>query len=108
MKQSHRRKHPVGSWNRCTPEMKAQIIALHHQKLRPHPIAVRLGFNNNNSVRQVLQRAGLDPRANWLPVYRRPKIEAAIARGLTNDEIARETGATPDYVRRVRRKITHL
>lgn len=85
-----------------TEERKAEAIALFKGGMRVRRIATKLKVPNDNSVRQVIVRAGLDPVKNWTGVNKRPKIEALLARNWKVAKIAAKLGVGEAYVRRIK------
>ncbi len=92
---SHTRK---GGWNICTPPVKARILELWASGMRIRHIANELGIMNDCCVRQVVRRAGFDPKARFAKINKRPKVEAMLRAGKSKEEIARKLDVTRRYV----------
>lgn len=91
-------------WIVMTPAKRKKARLMWDQGYLVRPIATELGVNNS-SVRQALIRQGIDPRLRWLAVCKRPKIEAAILAGKSNEDIIKECNTTRVYVLRLRRSL---
>lgn len=89
-------------WIVMTPEKRKRARLLWDQGYRVGPIARTLGVYGT-SVRQALVRQGIDPKPRWAAVRKRPKIEAAIHAGKSNEDIIKEVKTTAIYVNRLRR-----
>ena len=92
---SHTRK---GGWNICTPPVKARILELWASGMRIRHIANELGIMNDCCVRQVVRRAGFDPKARFAKIKKRPKVEAMLRAGKSQEEIAKKLDVTRRYV----------
>ena len=92
---SHTRK---GGWDICTPTVKARILELWASGMRIRHIANELGIMNDGCVRQVVRRAGFDPKARFAKINKRPKVEAMLRAGKSKEEISRKLDVTQRYV----------
>ena len=92
---SHTRK---GGWDICTPAVKACILELWASGMRIRHIANELRIMNDGCVRQVVRRAGFDPKARFAKINKRPKVEAMLRAGKSKEEIARKLDVTRRYV----------
>lgn len=92
---SHTRK---GGWNICTPPVKARILELWASGMRIRHIANELGIINDCCVRQIVKRAGFDPKARFAKINKRPKVEAMLRAGKSQEEIAKKLDVTRRYV----------
>ena len=92
---SHTRK---GGWNICTPPVKARILERWKAGMRIRHIANELGIINDCCVRQVVRRAGFDPKARFAKINKRPKVEAMLRAGKSQEEIAKKLDVTRRYV----------
>jgi len=89
-------------WEVMTPEKRSTARRMWDQGYRIMPIARALDVYGS-SVRQALIRQGIDPKPRWAAVRKRPKIEAAILAGKSNEDIIKEVNTTAIYVNRLRR-----
>ena len=87
-----------GGWNICTPPVKARILELWASGMRIRHIANELGIMNDCCVRQVVRRAGFDPKARFAKINKRPKVEAMLRAGKSKEEIAKKLDVTRRYV----------
>ena len=87
-----------GGWHVCTPPVKARILELWASGMRIRHIANELGIMNDCCVRQVVRRAGFDPKARFAKINKRPKVEAMLRAGKSKEEIARKLDVTRRYV----------
>ena len=92
---SHTRK---GGWDICTPPVKARILELWDSGMRIRHIANKLGIINDCCVRQIIRRAGFDPKSRFATINKRPKVEAMLRAGKSKEEIVKKLGVTRRYV----------
>jgi DNA-binding NarL/FixJ family response regulator len=84
---------PVNSVDRARREWKARVRAMVNAGVRDNQIAEALG-GTSEQIRSARRRAGLPGQSGRAPSGWQSTVAALHARGLTNDEIAAETGWT--------------